>query len=176
MRIASIDIGTNTFRILVADVKENGSPEQLYLGRTITRLGGGFSEKDKLLAPDAISRALSILQEFSEVLDKYNVNKTRAIATSVIREALNGHRFVQDVRDKTGINIDIITGEEEARLTLKGVLNSVSTINPECIVFDIGGGSTEYIYSKKGDIQKLTSINMGVVHLTEKYLTCDKIY
>lgn len=170
MRIASIDIGTNTFRILVSDVKENTSLEQLYLDRTIIRLGGGFSEEDKVLAADAISRALSTLKKYSIVLEKYSVDKVRAVATSVVREALNSRAFIQEVRDKTGINIDVITAEEEARLTLEGVLNSVTLDSPCCIVFDIGGGSTEYILTSNEYIHKLISINMGVVHLTEKYL------
>ncbi len=170
MRISSIDIGTNTLRILILDAGEGKRPEKLHIGREITRLGEGFSEEKRLINQNAMDRSVRALAGFSRTIKKYGVRRLRAVATSVVRESLNGPEFVQRVKDETGIPVEVISGEEEARLTVTGVLNSVSFDTPDCLIFDIGGGSTEYVYVKRGAITNVASIGLGVVSLTEHYL------
>jgi exopolyphosphatase/guanosine-5'-triphosphate,3'-diphosphate pyrophosphatase len=169
MRIASIDIGTNTFRILIGELTNN-QLRKLYIDRVITRLGGGFVKEEKLITRDATRRALRTLREFAEMFKRYNVEKVRAIGTSVIRESINSTQFMEEVRKETGIEIEIISGEEEAKLTVCGVVSSVSVASPHCVIFDIGGGSTEYMLVEEHAVKGLTSTSLGVVHLTESFL------
>ena len=170
MRIASIDIGTNTFRLLVSETDGNGSFRKLYVGREITRLGEGLTPEKMLISQDSMTRALKTLTGFSLKLKEYGVGKLRAVATSAVRESLNGRDFVRKVGEETGISVDVISGDEEARLTVRGVLNSVTFDTPGCLIFDIGGGSTEYVYVNDGEILNIESTGLGVVRLTEKYL------
>lgn len=170
MRIASIDIGTNTFRLLVSETDGNGSLKKLYVSREITRLGEGLTPEKMFINPEAMARALKALSGFSLKLKEYGVGKLRAVATSAVRESLNGRDFVRKVGEETGIPVDVISGDEEARLTVKGVLNNVSFDTPGCLIFDIGGGSTEYVYVYDGKIMNIASTGLGVVRLTEKYV------
>lgn len=170
MRIASIDIGTNTFRLLVSEADGENSLKKLYICREITRLGEGLTPERMLINPNAIDRSLKTLSGFSLKIKEYDVRKLRAVATSAVRESQNGQDFVKKVEAETGISVEVISGDEEARLTVKGVLNSVRFDTPDCLIFDIGGGSTEYVYVKDGEISNITSTGLGVVRLTEKYL------
>ncbi|HEX3036159.1 MAG TPA: Ppx/GppA phosphatase family protein [Thermodesulfobacteriota bacterium] len=169
MPIASIDVGTNTFRILIGEVQDNGL-KKLYIGREITRLGRGFTEEQRVITQEAMSMGLSALKKFRGIIEEYKVGKVRAVATSVVRESLNGNEFVDKVKREIGIEIEVIPGKEEARLTVDGVLKSVSVYSDYSVIFDIGGGSTEYIFVKEGNIIDLRSINLGIVHLTERFL------
>jgi exopolyphosphatase/guanosine-5'-triphosphate,3'-diphosphate pyrophosphatase len=171
MRIASIDIGTNTFRILVCELYDK-ELKKLYVDRIITRLGGGFTKEGKI-TEDAIRRSLSALRKFAKIIKRYKVGKMRAVATSVVRESQNGSKFLERVQKETGIKTEVISGEEEAQLTVDGVLKSVSVFTEYSVIFDIGGGSTEYILVKKGKVLGLVSTNLGVVHLAERYLKTD---
>ncbi|MCI0480763.1 MAG: Ppx/GppA family phosphatase [Candidatus Dadabacteria bacterium] len=170
MRIASIDIGTNTFRLLVSEADGGKFIKKLYISREITRLGEGLTPEKMLINPNAIDRSLNALSGFSLKLKEYDVSKLRAVATSAVRESLNGLDFVKKVEAETGIPVEVISGDEEARLTVEGVLNSVGFDTPDCLIFDIGGGSTEYVYVKEGEIANIASTGLGVVRLTEKYL------
>lgn len=172
MRTASIDIGTNTIRLLICE-HDAQDISQLYLNRVITRLGEGFSDSTRLLNPDAVNRSVEALRDFSEVIKQYNVDNVRAVATSVVRESENGEAFVRQVADKTGLKVQVISGEQEARLTVLGVLNSVSVKIKECIILDIGGGSTEYVHIQNSNIINIASTKLGVVHLTEEFLKSD---
>jgi exopolyphosphatase/guanosine-5'-triphosphate,3'-diphosphate pyrophosphatase len=169
MRIASIDIGTNTFRILISETQDNRF-KKLYIDREITKLGGGFTEEQRIITPEAMKRGLSALKKFKRVLGEYKVEKVRAVATSVVRESINGDEFAGKVREETGIEIEVISGGEEARLTVSGVLRSVSVPSDYGVILDTGGGSTEYIFLKQGNILGMRSINLGIVHLTERFL------
>jgi exopolyphosphatase/guanosine-5'-triphosphate,3'-diphosphate pyrophosphatase len=171
MRIASIDIGTNTFRILVGEARDK-ELKKLYIDRVITRLGGGFG-KERRIPEDAAARAVRVLGGFASILKEYGVERVRAIATSVVRESINGYEFLEKVRRETGIRAEVISGEEEARLTVKGVLKSVSVNSAYSLIFDVGGGSTEYALVEGGEILGLKSTNLGVVHLTERFLKGD---
>jgi len=148
-------------------------PDKLYIGREITRLGEGFTDEKKVIGVNAIGRSLKTLSGFSRIIKDYGVRKMRAVATSAVRESENGRDFVSLALRETGIPIDIITGDEEARLTVLGVLGNVAFDTPDCLIFDIGGGSTEYVYVKSGNIEDIVSTGLGVVSLTENYLKND---
>lgn len=170
MRVASIDIGTNTLRLLILEATSADRNERLYIGREITRLGEGFSDNNRFINENAMDRSLSALSNFAKIIKEFSVDRVRAVATSAVRESLNGTEFVKRIIRETGLSVEVITGEEEARLTVAGVLKSVLFSGPDCLIFDIGGGSTEYVYVSAGIIKNITSINLGVVSLTELYL------
>ncbi|MEK7851773.1 MAG: Ppx/GppA phosphatase family protein, partial [Deltaproteobacteria bacterium] len=169
---ASIDIGTNTFRLLISDLDDNGILHPKLLKREITRLGGGFTAIGAL-TEEAMTRGVSTLSAFTELLKRYGVKKVRAVATSVVREAINGEDFLKLVKNETGLDVEVIGGEEEASLALKGVLSCVTVRTGYALAFDIGGGSTEYILSNRGTPLYSESFKLGVVHATERFLKSD---
>lgn len=173
MRIASIDIGTNTVRLLIGELLEQGTVEKLHIERVITRLGEGFLQNKGDISKQAADRTISALCEFSEVLGDFGVEHSKAVATSVLRECTNAQEFIERANRKTGLEIEIISGDEEARLAVNGVLGSVSVSTDDAVIFDIGGGSTEYIHVRGNTTISLKSIPLGVVYLTEQYLTYD---
>ena len=172
MKLASIDIGTNTLRLLIGSVDSTGQITDSLLKREITRLGGGFDGKD--LHPDAKRRTLDTLSRFAGILKKNGITRLAVSATSVVREAEDGSAFIEEIFEKTGIAVEVISGEREASLTLKGVLSALEGGRErKTLIFDIGGGSTEFITADRGEVTGLKSLNMGVVALTEKYLHSD---
>jgi exopolyphosphatase/guanosine-5'-triphosphate,3'-diphosphate pyrophosphatase len=171
MRIASIDIGTNTVRLLIGEISRDGFIRKLHIERVITRLGEGFTQNNRLIGEKAAERTIEALKQFGEVIKKFGVERSRAVATSVVRESSNGVEFKERAIHEAGNNIEIISGEEEAALTVNGVLKSVSVPTDDALVFDIGGGSTEFIHVRKGNVITLKSLPIGVVHLTETYLS-----
>src|SRR3990172_4947973 len=171
MRWASIDIGTNTLRLLIADI-DNKRLKPVFLKRIITRLGGGYT-KTAGITDEAQERTIKALKLFSEKLKEYRVEEVRAVATSVVRRAKNREEFLGGVREQTGLEVSTISGDEEARLSLRGVLSVIGHHNKRCLVVDIGGGSTEFIAVADGKMAGAWSLEMGVVHLTEKYLKTD---
>jgi len=171
MRIASIDIGTNTLRLLIGELTEAGTVEKLHIQRVITRLGEGFSQNNGIISELAAQRTIRALSGFADVLSDYRVEHVRAVATSVVRESSNKEEFKERVNTETGLNIEIISGEEEAVLTVNGVLGSVTVTTEDALIFDIGGGSTEYIHVRGNTIISLKSVPLGVIHMTEQYLS-----
>src|SRR3989304_8130126 len=171
MRWASIDMGTNTLRLLIADI-DNKRLKSVFLKRIITRLGGGYT-KTAGITDEAQERTIKALKLFSEKLKEYRVEEVRAVATSVVRRAKNREEFLGGVREQTGLEVSTISGDEEARLSLRGVLSVIGHHNKRCLVVDIGGGSTEFIAVADGKMAGAWSLEMGVVHLTEKYLKTD---
>ena len=171
-RVASLDLGTNTFRLLIADCKEDGTLMPLLRKRVITRLGEGFHLKGRIQS-QAVNRARKALKSFSPILDDYQVEQTFAVATSVAREAENGGSITRELSKESGIPIRILTGIEEANLTLKGVFSVLPEVARLSLVVDIGGGSTELILSEDFQPVKTESIDLGVVHLAEQLITSD---
>lgn len=165
-RIAAIDLGTNTARLLIADCFPDGRFEQVYLSRTIVRLGGGF-DRQTGLAPDAVRRTLACLHEFRRQIDHRGVALVRAVATSAVRDAANGVSFVEQVALETGIQLAIIDGSLEGRLTLLGVMAGLDRQPEQLLMFDVGGGSTEYSIARGGRPLFVQSLPLGVVRLTE---------
>ncbi len=172
MRIASIDIGTNTFRILICETAGKHI-RKIYIDQVITRLGGGFKTDERLLTDTAIKRSIIVLKEFSKIIKSYGVDKSRTVATSVVRESVNGHKFISRVKDEAGIDVELISGYEEAKLAAAGVLNSVKIRSKYVVILDIGGGSTEYIFLDRDYGMDVVTTSMGVVHLSEKFIDTD---
>ncbi len=164
-RYASIDLGTNTVRLLIAAVGSGGM-EPLHISRRITRLGGGFT-RESGLSPEARQRTVAALVEFAADLARHGVTNLRAVATSAVRDAVNGAEFCAEVRDRTGILLEVISGEEEGALTLRGVCTALGEPDETLLAFDVGGGSTEFTLADGGAPCFIRSLPLGVVRLTE---------
>ncbi len=167
MKVAAIDIGTNTTRLLIID---SVSMKVLEKVRTITRLGENFNG---ILQDNAKARVLKTLENYKNIMKKHSVNLYRAVATSVIRESANGKKFVEEVYDKLRLKIDIISGKEEAELTFLGVLSVLDKNIENFLLLDIGGGSNEYSLAKNRTLIKSISEKFGVVFLYEKFIHHD---
>ncbi|HEY4743598.1 MAG TPA: exopolyphosphatase [Desulfuromonadaceae bacterium] len=165
-RMAAIDFGTNTARLLIAEVSGPGAFEHVRLEREIVRMGGGFT-REAGLSPEARERGMGCLARFSAIIREHGVSRIRAVATSAIRDAANGPAFVEQVRRETGIALTVIDGTAEGRLTLTGVLAGLDSHHDELLIFDVGGGSTEYTLARGGEAQFVRSLPLGVVRLTE---------
>jgi len=179
MILAGIDVGTNTIRLLVVEIN-NTNYRELYSARTITRLGQDL-DRTGLLSPEARERSIAALDEFSGVLRRYPSVHTAVVGTSALRNAANAGEFISAVRKATGLDIHVVDGGEEARLTLLGVARALVKHQSErkahpldrALVMDIGGGSTELIITRKGNIQSTASLPLGSVYLTERFLKSD---
>lgn len=164
-KIAVIDLGTNTFNLLIADVNTTDF-KVLYHTKIGVALGMGGITKN-MLHPNAINRAIEALTIFKQKCDEFEVDTIKTVGTSAIRDAKNGSEFCELVKNKVGIHIQIITGIEEARLIYEGVKWSYDFANPAIIV-DIGGGSTEFILANKNGIQNTLSLNIGVSRIFQE--------
>lgn len=172
MKVAVIDVGTNSTRLLIVDTI-GPYRRDLYRSATITRLGEGVN-KSRLLKQEAIERTLAILSGYAGVMRDFGVSKVRAIATSAARDATNAADFRAAFRKAIGFDIEIISGEQEAVLTFKGAvgLGRFDT-DSNALVIDAGGGSTEFIWGRDGAMAGRASIDIGSVRLTEAYIKSD---
>lgn len=177
MILGGIDIGTNTLRLLIAEIgpvlyREIGSD------RRITRLGQDL-DRTGVLSRDARERSIKALADFSARIKKHAVRQVDTVGTSALRKASNSREFITEVQLRTGLDIRIIPGEEEARLTLLGVsraLRNTSTGESplsSALVIDIGGGSTELIITRPGEDPVVVSLPLGAVYLTERFIHHD---
>ena len=166
MSYAAIDCGTNSTRLLVHD----GTRTVERLMR-ITRLGQGV-DRSGLLNTDAIERTLEVLREYRTVLDRYGVTKTRMTATSAARDAANRDTFFSAAREIIGVDAELLSGEDEGRLSFIGATTELSLADGPFLVVDIGGGSTEFSYGLD-DCEYSRSVDIGCVRLTEKYIEHD---
>jgi len=178
MILAGIDIGTNTLRLLVAEAGP-GSLREIYSARYITRLGKDLERMGRL-SSEAQENSLKVLTGFAEAIRRHSAAGVSAVGTSAFRNASNAHDYVNEVKKRTGLTITIISGEEEARLTLLGVLHSLKDLDKlqdgssaSAVVIDIGGGSTEIIVTRQGHAPVTTSLPLGAVYLTERFLKHD---
>ncbi len=176
---AAIDLGTNTARLLIGCAEPPVSIRPVMMKRWITRLGGGFTKNEGISA-EAMKRSFDALADFAEEIQKHGVTRVRAVATSAVRDAVNGKSFCDDVFTKTGIRLEIIDSSEEGLLTLQGVIAGMDNSSRDLLVFDVGGGSTEYTLTLGAKPLFTYSLPLGVVRLTEgkKDLEsmADKIY
>ena len=166
-RVAAIDCGTNSIRLLIADVTGDNFKEVL---RTmeIVRLGQGV-DQNKAFHPDAIDRTLKAVELFRDQIASKGVEKIRFCATSATRDASNKNLFIDGVRDILGIEVEVIPGEEEAELSFIGATKELRQSDAPFLVVDIGGGSTEFVFgSEKVDFAK--SVNIGCVRMSERHL------
>jgi len=169
-KFASIDIGSNTVRLLILESEGKGNFREIDSVRRITRLGQGMDTENRL-APGPMETTLAVLEEFRQACAHHGEIPIRAVATSAVREAENKEDFVRMARERTGIHIEVIPWEEEAQLTLKGVFWKIPHQNRKILTFDIGGGSTEFILSKGGQVVDSTGTALGTVRLTEKFIS-----
>jgi len=162
---AAIDLGTNTARLLIGSIDSGPVIRPLAVKRVVTRLGGGFT-REKGVSAEARERTLAALRDFAADMRRYTVDRVRAVATSAVRDAVNGRAFADEVFSETGIRLEIIDGHEEALLTLRGVVSGLGR-EGDFLVFDIGGGSTEYTLARGTNPLFTRSLPLGVVRLTE---------
>jgi exopolyphosphatase/guanosine-5'-triphosphate,3'-diphosphate pyrophosphatase len=171
-RFASIDIGTQTIRLLIADADSPGKLIPVYRDRSIIRLGEGMAEKG-CLQQKPMARAASCIKQFIKLSHQYNTRQIFAVATSCVREAPNGKDFLKTIFSETGVAVRLLSGHEEAGLSLRGVQSVFQDNDGHSLVIDIGGGSTELILTKGRNVELMESLPLGVVHLSEKYFHND---
>lgn len=173
MRVAAIDCGTNTIRLLVADVEpgERAVRDVVRTG-TVTRLGQGVDRTGEL-APDALARTIDAAREFAGLVTEHGAERVRFVATSATRDARNREDFVAGVRDALGVTPEVVTGQEEAALSFAGVASGVATGHPgPYLVVDLGGGSTELVLGESAP-EAAISLDVGSVRLHERHLHSD---
>jgi exopolyphosphatase / guanosine-5'-triphosphate,3'-diphosphate pyrophosphatase len=172
MRIAVADLGTNSTRLLVADLTPDGQLTQLERHTTVTRLGEGVDGSGRLTAA-AIDRVLAALASYREIADAAGAERRIAVATSAVRETENGHELADRVRDELGFDIRTIDGDEEARLTFLGATAGRAP-DGDTLIIDIGGGSTEFVSGRPGATPSFhVSTRLGSVRQTERHLAHD---
>jgi exopolyphosphatase / guanosine-5'-triphosphate,3'-diphosphate pyrophosphatase len=163
---AAIDLGTNTARLIIGYGESPTIFRPLLVKRAITRLGGGFT-REKGISPEAYERSLVALRDFADEIKKFGVSTVRAVATSAVRDAVNGPSFCADILRETGINLEVIDCKDEGLITLRGVLAGIDDRDGNLLVFDVGGGSTEYTLTVGNNPVFTRSLPLGVVRLTE---------
>ncbi len=171
-RFAGIDIGTLTCRLLIADLVPGQPLQEVRSHRRILRLGEGV-DQTKRLGPAAMDRVIHCLQEWRKVITSYHVEAIVVVATSAVRDASNRDEFLVHIKREAGFDVQVISGEEEARRTLLGIRSGLPGGVTDILALDIGGGSTEFILDRPGVKPIVRSINIGVVRLCERVLHHD---
>lgn len=167
-RVAAIDCGTNSIRLLIADIAD-GKFREVYRNMQIVRLGQGV-DQNKAFHPDAIDRTLKAVADFSTEIARRGVSKIRFCATSATRDAANRDLFIDGVNSLLGIKPEVISGEEEAALSFFGATKELHQSGAPYLVIDIGGGSTEFVFgTEKVDFAK--SQNIGCVRMSERHFS-----
>lgn len=172
LRLAGVDIGTLTCRLLIAEIAPENPLKELRSDRRILRLGEGV-DRTKRLSIAAMDRVIQCLREWRAMMDSYRVDACTAVATSAVRDADNRDVFLHRVKQETGFEVELITGEEEARRTLLGIRSGLPAGVTDVLALDIGGGSTEFILDRPGHAPLVRSIDIGVVRVCERVLHHD---
>ena len=172
-RVASIDIGTNTILLLIAEL-ERDKLKSLFEAETVVRLGEGV-QINGVLSQEAMERGLRTLAQYSERCQKMEVQKIFAVGTSALREAKNSGEFLNLVKEKLDLPIEIISGEEEARLSFLAITKDLIGLKKSILVVDVGGGSTEFISGRGDQIIQWVSLPLGSVRFTEQFLISDPV-
>ncbi len=170
MRIAAIDCGTNSIRLLIADI-DGSNFREIYRTMEIVRLGQGV-DQNKAFHPDAIARTLAAVDLFAQEISKRVVEQIRFCATSATRDASNRELFIDGVKERLGIEPEVISGDEEARLSFIGATKEFAASDAPFLVVDIGGGSTEFVYGHS-EVEFAKSVNIGCVRMTERNIHSD---
>ena len=177
MKLASIDIGTNSTRLLITDY-QNNKFIPLERKMKITRLGKNLDEND-MIGKDSASKTVEVLSDYQRLIEDYDVKKFRVVGTSAVRKASNSDWFISCVYKQLGMKIDVVSGQEEARLSFYGAVRDMdlnypdykAELNGKILVVDIGGGSSEFILGDCNyNLQLVESLNLGCVSLTEKFI------
>jgi exopolyphosphatase/guanosine-5'-triphosphate,3'-diphosphate pyrophosphatase len=170
MRVAAIDCGTNSIRLLIADI-DGGNFREVVRDMEIVRLGQGVDQTGQF-HPHAITRTLAAVDKFAAEIAKRGVEKIRFCATSATRDATNRHLFVDGVRDRLGIEVEVISGDEEAALSFAGAIQDLDPSEGPFLVVDIGGGSTEFVFGTTS-VESARSVNIGCVRMSERHFAND---
>ncbi|HEY7541225.1 MAG TPA: Ppx/GppA phosphatase family protein [Methylomirabilota bacterium] len=168
MRLCAIDVGSNTVRLLVADVTGDDTWRIADQDQTITRLGESLA-RTGALGEAPMARTLAAVSDYVARAHRLGASRIRIVATSAVREASNGRAFAAKVERATGRRVEVVSGEVEARLTLLGVRHGLGRLPGPMLTFDIGGGSTEYVLSDGEAIRSMISLRLGVVPLAERF-------
>lgn len=170
MRVAAIDCGTNSIRLLIADI-DGKNFREVVRDMEIVRLGQGVDQTGQF-HPDAVARTLAAVDKFAAEIAKRGVEKIRFCATSATRDATNRHLFVDGVRERLGIEVEVISGDEEAALSFAGAIQDLDPAEGPFLVVDIGGGSTEFVFGTS-TVEAARSVNIGCVRMTERHFAND---
>ncbi|MFM8190678.1 MAG: exopolyphosphatase [Candidatus Nanopelagicus sp.] len=166
-RVAAIDCGTNSIRLLIADITD-GKFKEVLRTMEIVRLGQGV-DQNKSFHPDAINRTLLAVEKFAKLIASKGVEKIRFCATSATRDAGNRELFTDGVERILGVKVEVIPGEQEAALSFIGATKELSQSDGPFLVVDIGGGSTEFVFGSK-TVESAKSVNIGCVRMSERHL------
>lgn len=174
MRISVIDLGTNTFNLLIVETGEGRYFKILYNNKLPVKLGRGGIDK-KEIRSDAISRGLNAIEKHLLTIKEYKADKIYAFATSAIRSARNGEQFVDLIRERFNMNVEVISGDKEAEIIYYGVRQAVQLDMNPVLIMDIGGGSNEFIIANRETIFWKKSYPLGIARLLEKFKPSDPI-
>jgi len=172
--LAAIDIGTNSVHLVVARFDDHGHFEVIADEKEAVRLGSSGGDM-KELTPDAMDRGIAALARFRQVADISDAPLT-AVATSAVREAENAQEFIDRARDEAGIEVEVISGVEEARLIQLGILQAVPVFDRRLLLVDIGGGSTEVLVGERGETLAVRSFKLGAIRLTRRFFRSDRLH
>ena len=172
--VASIDLGSHTARLLIAQQScSSGCLRPLVRKRAYIRLAEGFEPgEERIIGPDAFARVLRVMHEFSHLLADFHVRRVYGVATGIIRDAINRDQFLDYIYEQTNIRIGLISGEREALLSGKGALSALNIKGGPFLVFDLGGGTTEFFYDNKGKVEA-KSVPLGAAALTKEFIRSD---
>jgi len=165
-RIATVDVGSNSIRLLIAELDPTGDYRLIDDEKVVTRLSAG-SGSSRRLDPDAVERSIEAIRHMRTIAEGHEVERIRAVATCAVREAEDRERFLDRVRDEAGVELEVISGEEEARLALLSVRHAFDIDSGEVATVDIGGGSTEIVLTTDGIVSHVLSLSVGAVRLSE---------
>jgi len=174
MRIAIIDMGTNTFNLLIVDIIENKRYEIFLKDKIGVKLGKGGINKS-LISPDAFERGINAIENHLKTISSHQVDRVVATATSGVRSTKNGKEFVDALDNKFGLNVQIISGDQEAELIYLGVKQAVHFNNENALILDIGGGSNEFIIANQDGLIWKHSFNLGMARLLDMFKPSDPI-
>jgi exopolyphosphatase / guanosine-5'-triphosphate,3'-diphosphate pyrophosphatase len=170
VRVAVVDIGTNSTRLLIGDV-EGTAVTEVERRTTVTNMGRGVDHTG-LICPDAVDDVCSVIADYRSCYEEMGAERVMAVATSAVRDAVNGQAFIAELRERFALDARLLTGEEEANLTYLGA-TSKRPAEDSTLVFDIGGGSTELIVGSGTRIGFHTSLRVGTIRQSERHLTTD---
>ncbi len=170
VRIAAVDIGSNSIRQIIADVSPSGSIRVVDEMKAAPRLGAGVHLTGRL-SDEASNAAIEVLSRMSDLATQLGAKRKRVVATSAVREASNGAEWLARVKELTGLNVTMLDGEEEARLSFRSAQAHFDLRTGRAVIVDIGGGSVELALSADGLIERLTSFPFGAIRLTERYFS-----
>lgn len=172
-KYAILDIGTNSIKFFLFSI-ENGKLTTIIDTNNISRLGEGLL-KTGIISDEAMERNIEALRGFMKSAKEENVKEITAVGTMCLRTANNSDVFLKKAKEELGLTIKVIPGEEEARLSYLAVLSTIGNTDKNVVVFDTGGGSTEFIFGKGANLNNRISLNLGAVHPTEEFLVSDPV-